>query len=100
MSVPNHIRLFTSFIFICLSQAQLFAQTMSAPYSVYGIGDIDHRVYNSNSGMGYTGLALKTTLFSTGNNPASVAAFQKSYFSLDLSTEGRSVNFSGTPITL
>lgn len=71
---------------------------MSRPYSVYAIGDIDHRLYNFNSGMGYTGLALKTSLFQSGNNPASIAGMEKKFFTVDVSAAGRSVGYSGTAI--
>ena len=75
------------------------AQEMSTPYSVYGLGDFDHRLYNHNSGMGYTGLALKTSLFSSGNNPASLAGLQRSFFTMDLSAAGRFVTYSGNSVT-
>jgi len=75
-----------------------FAQSMNNPYSVYGIGDIQHRYFNFNSGMGYTGLALKTNLSGTGNNPASIAAIEKRVFMLDVSAAGRSVTYYGNPI--
>lgn len=71
---------------------------MNSPYSVYAAGDIDHRYYNFNSGMGYTGLALKTSLFQYGNNPASIAGMEKKFFTLDLSAAGRSVGYTGTAI--
>jgi hypothetical protein len=76
----------------------LLAQSMSTPYSVYGIGDIDHRNYNFNAGMGYTGIALKTSLFTNGNNPASAAGLEKSVFMADLNMAGRMVTYSGTSI--
>jgi hypothetical protein len=72
---------------------------MSTPYSVYGIGDIDTRSYNHNIGMGSTGLALKTTLFSSGNNPASAAGMQRSFFMLETNGTFKSVNYSGNAIT-
>lgn len=86
-------------ISICMIVLQGAAQNMSTPYSVYGIGDLDHRLYNHNSGMGYTGLALKTTLYSSGNNPASLAGLQRSYFVLDVSGAGKFVTYAGDDIT-
>jgi hypothetical protein len=74
------------------------AQSMSSPYSAYAIGDIDSRNYNFNSGMGYTGLALKTSLFQYGTNPASLAGMEKKFFTLDASAAGRSVGYTGTAI--
>jgi len=83
---------------LLLLPATLFAQNMSSPYSIYGIGDIDHRYYNANSGMGYTGLALKTGLFGNGNNPASATGLDKSFFMVDVNTAGRSVTYAGDAI--
>ncbi|HEX8316576.1 MAG TPA: hypothetical protein VF609_16355, partial [Flavisolibacter sp.] len=74
------------------------AQNMTSPYSVYGIGDIDHRTYNFNSGMGYTGLALKTSLYRYGTNPASIAGLEKKIVTLDATGAGKSVGYSGTGI--
>src|SRR2546423_5636962 len=90
-------RLLITLFFFFLAQIA-FSQSMSSPYSIYGIGDIDHRSYNSNSGLGYTGLALKTTIFSSGNNPASISGLQKSFYAFDLAGMGRFASFSGTPI--
>jgi len=84
-------------IHVCAVNA--FAQNMNSPYSVYGIGDIQHRYYNFNSGMGYTGLALKTSLLGAGNNPASISGIEKRVFMLDINAAGRSVNYVGNPIT-
>jgi hypothetical protein len=85
--------------FLLLFNGQLMAQSMSTPYSVYGIGDIDPRTYNHNIGMGSTGLALKTTLFSSGNNPASAAGMQRSFFMLETNGTFKSVGYSGNAIT-
>lgn len=74
------------------------AQNMNNPYSAYGLGDIDGRVFNFNAGMGYTGIALPTNLTSTGNNPASIAGMQKSLFRFDVSTTGRIATYHGDVI--
>ncbi|MCU7548330.1 hypothetical protein OCK74_04350 [Chitinophagaceae bacterium LB-8] len=84
---------------LLLNSSQSLAQSMSTPYSVYGVGDIDPRTYNHNIGMGSTGLALKTTLFSSGNNPASVAGMQRSFFMLETNGTFKSVGYSGKAIT-
>jgi hypothetical protein len=77
----------------------LNAQDMNTPYSVYGIGDLEHRYYNMNSGMGYTGLALKTSLQGYGNNPASLIGLDKRFFVFDLNIAGKTVNYAGNSIT-
>lgn len=76
-----------------------FSQNTNNPYSVYGIGDIDNTVYNRTSGMGGTGLALKSSVFLIDNNPASLSGLSKSFYVATLAGTGRTNTFSGTPIT-
>jgi hypothetical protein len=77
----------------------VFSQNTNNPYSVYGIGDIDNTVYNRTSGMGGTGLALKSSVFLIDNNPASLTGLSKSFYIATLGATGRTNSFSGTPIT-
>jgi len=91
------LKSFAALIF-CAAGLKASAQTMSTPYSVYGIGDLEHRTYNHNSGMGYTGLSLKTTLYSSGNNPASLSGLPRSYFVLDASGAAKWVTYKGDAI--
>lgn len=86
-------------VLLLFSGSSSWAQSMSTPYSIYGIGEIDTRSYNHNIGMGSTGLALKTTLISSGNNPASAAGMQRSFFMLETNGTFKSVNYSGNAIT-
>ncbi|MEI6946876.1 hypothetical protein V9K67_06695 [Paraflavisolibacter sp. H34] len=98
MHLPACIRsLFALALTACGGTA--FAQTMSTPYSVYGIGDIDPRSYNHTTGMASTGLALKTGLFTSGNNPASATGLDKSFFMLEANGTFRGVTYSGNPIS-
>ncbi|HWJ26671.1 MAG TPA: hypothetical protein VNS32_09010 [Flavisolibacter sp.] len=91
---------FIYIIFLMLLMANhASAQSMSSPYSIYGIGDIEHRYYNMNAGMGYTGLALKTSLFGWGTNPASASGMEKSFFTLDANAAARTVTYHGNSIT-
>jgi hypothetical protein len=75
------------------------AQNMSSPYSIYGIGELDDKPYNRTSGMGNTGLAIKSSNYIIANNPASLAGLERSFFNMDIAISGKFVNFSGTPIT-
>ena len=77
---------------------QTAAQNMNHPYSVYGIGDIDMHHYNMNAGMGYTGIALKTTSFFNGNNPASASGMLKGLLVFDVNALGELRTYSGTPV--
>lgn len=85
-------------VFILLITDRLCAQNMTSPYTVYGIGDIDRRIYNRTSGMGHTGLALKSGSWLIGNNPASIAGLEKSFYHFDIGMAGKSVQYSGDPI--
>lgn len=76
-----------------------FSQNMNNPYSVYGIGDIDHRVYDRTAGMAGTGLAMKSDFYLIDNNPASIIGLPKSFFTGHLALTGRASKFSGEPIS-
>ena len=61
-----------SFIPLLFVLTPSFSQNMNSPYSIYGIGDIDNRMYNKTSGMGGTGLALRSGNYFIDNNPAAL----------------------------
>jgi hypothetical protein len=75
-----------------------FSQNMNNPYSVYGIGDMDAKVYNRTSGMGGTGLAIKSSAYLIDNNPASITGLPRSFFVFNVAITGKSSVFSGDPI--
>jgi hypothetical protein len=81
-----------------MASGKMQAQNMTSPYSIYGIGVIDHRMYNRTSGMGNTGLALKSGPWLINNNPASIAGLDKSFYLFDLGLSGKSVQYTGDPI--
>jgi hypothetical protein len=85
-------------ILFCLVNSKTIAQTLSSPYSIYGIGDIETRSYNRTSGMANTGLAKSSSHFLVDNNPASLVGLERSVLLVDIAFDGKFVNFSGTPI--
>lgn len=87
-----------AFSFFCSSSS--IAQDMNSPYSAYGIGNIDMQQYNMNSGMGYTGIGLKSTYFSSGNNAASISGLPRSVLVVDINAVGQISTYHGTPINL
>jgi hypothetical protein len=93
-------RFFILFSTIHFFVGQVFSQNMNSPYSIYGIGDIDFKPYNRTSGMGGTGLALKSSYYLIDNNPASIAGLTRSFYIIDAAVTGKSVTYSGTPITV
>ena len=96
----KHIKKSTIFYLLIsqLTAFEAFSQTMNSPYSLYGIGDIDFRTYNRTSGMASTGLALSSSFYLIDNNPASLTGLTRSFYLVNISATGKSVQYSGTPI--
>src|SRR5690242_809029 len=84
---------------IC-AMAMTHAQQMNSPYSIYGIGDIDHRSYGRYSGMGGTNLALFSNNYIVNNNPASLKGLERSVLVINATGVGRSSTYKGDPIDL
>lgn len=87
----------------CITMATLFSyscfsQNTNSPYSVYGIGDIDYKMYNRTAGLGGTGLALRSSAYLINNNPAAIAGLSRSFYLFNIAGGGKTVQFSGTPI--
>lgn len=94
----NSFTKYSFLIFCLLTAGKSSAQNMTSPYSVYGIGNIEHRLYNRTSGIGHTGLALRSGGWLISNNPASIAGLEKSFYLFDLGLAGKSVQYLGDPI--
>lgn len=75
-----------------------FSQNMNSPYSIYGIGDIDTKSYNRTSGMGGTGLALRSSYYMIDNNPAAISGLTRSFYIVDAALTGKSVTYKGEPV--
>lgn len=86
------------FCFGIIMSMNSFSQNMNSPYSIYGIGDIDTRVYNRTSGMGGAGLALRSSYFMIDNNPAAISGLTRSFYIVDGAVTGKSVVYKGDPI--
>ena len=69
------------------------SQNMNSPYSIYGIGDIDFRPHNRTSGMGGTGIALKSSYFLIDNNPAAITGLPRSFFIVDAGVTGKIIRY-------
>lgn len=90
------------FLFVIFSLSGLFTypQDMNSPYSIYGIGNIDMQQHNLNAGMGYTGIGLKSTYFSSGNNAASISGLPLRVIVGDINAVGQISTYHGTPINM
>jgi hypothetical protein len=78
--------------------SQCLSQNMNSPYSIYGIGDIDNRMYNKTNGMAGTGLAIKSGSSLINNNPAAISGLPRSFYMINLSAVGKTVQYSGEGI--
>lgn len=76
----------------------IFSQNVNSPYSIYGIGDIDNRMYNRTSGMAGTGMATRASSDLINNNPAAISGLPRSFFLLHASAVGETVQYSGDNI--
>jgi hypothetical protein len=85
---------------VVFTASLLHAQQMNSPYSIYGIGDIDHRVYGRSSGMGGTSIALRSSSYILNNNPASLAGLPRSVLVINAMGTGRVSTYKGDPIDL
>jgi len=81
-----------------LAISNVYSQNMNNPYSVYGIGDIDFKTYNRTSGMGGTGLAIKSGSGFIDNNPAAISGLPRSFYLAHVSVTGKTSTYAGDPI--
>lgn len=84
---------------LALMTLTITAQDFTAPYSIYGVGDLDRGYYDRSAGMAGTSMALKTAPFYMMNkNPASLAGLERSWLQVNGSFVGKTVTYKGTPI--
>ena len=94
----NFSKAFTVFIYLVVAGVVpmfAFCQNMNSPYSIYGIGDIDNGMYNRTSGMAGTGMAIKSYNDLINNNPASISGLPRSFYMLQVSGVGKTVQYTG-----
>ncbi|WP_155990182.1 hypothetical protein [Terrimonas ferruginea] len=90
-------------LLLCLfffATAIVRAQNMNSPYSIYGIGDIDHRSYNRTAGLAGTGIATRSSIYLVDNNPAAITGLTRSFYTIDAAMAARTVTYSGTPVSI
>ena len=97
MRYKNGIHFFLIMTFPFIGR-EVFSQNMNSPYSIYGIGDIDFRPYNRTSGMGGTGIALRSSYYLVDNNPAAIAGLSRSFVIVDAAFTGKVIRYKGDPI--
>jgi hypothetical protein len=94
--------LFTALIILFVS-TRTFAQNVTSPYSIIGIGDIEDSYFNRTSGMANTGIAYRNNTCILLNNPAAISDLQSQLFIAEISGRGKFVTYTGkdvpTPLT-
>jgi len=85
-------------IMLCFVPLAMMAQNSNRPYSVFGVGDIEHRLFNRTSGMGGAGLATLSSEYIIHNNPASLTGLSKSLLNFEVALNGSTLTYKGKPI--
>lgn len=70
------------------------AQTVSSPYSIVGIGDLETRSNDKYSGMASASTALASPYAYNTSNPASLAAIPKHFILFEVEGKGRRSTFT------
>ncbi len=90
----NPVKLF----FILIFPVSVMAQTVSSPYSIIGIGDIESSSFNRLSGLANTGLSLRSGKSLYTINPAALSALDDHFFTFEVSARGKAVSYAGSNI--
>ncbi|MBO9565461.1 MAG: hypothetical protein J7621_21975 [Niastella sp.] len=75
------------------------AQDYNAPYSIYGVGDLEQRFYDRSIGMANSSLSLVSTpMYQFLKNPASLSGLERSNVYVNMALTGRTVSYAGDAI--
>ncbi|NII29873.1 hypothetical protein HB364_32645 [Pseudoflavitalea sp. X16] len=75
------------------------AQDYNAPYSIYGVGDLEQRFYDRSIGMANSSVSLMSTPhYQFLKNPASLAGLERSNVYVNMALTGKIITYAGTPI--
>jgi len=91
-------KIFITASFILGLPILLSAQNNSSPYSVLGIGDIENSYFNRYTGMANAGVALADERYINNSNAASLIGLRDHFFSFEVSTRFKYVNYTGANI--
>jgi len=69
------------------------AQTVSSPYSIIGIGDIEQRNVSKYAGMASVSIAQRSPFYINTFNPASLTAMPKHMVLFEINGKGRTASF-------
>ncbi|WP_162915640.1 hypothetical protein [Paraflavitalea soli] len=75
------------------------AQDYNAPYSIYGVGDLEQRFYDRSIGMANSSISLVSSPhYQFLKNPASLSGLERSNIYVNMAMTGKTVTYAGTPI--
>jgi len=84
---------------LLLVSAALDAQDYNAPYSIYGVGDLEQRFYDRSIGMANASVSLLSSPhYQFLKNPASLSGLERSNVYVNMALTGKIVSYTGTPI--
>lgn len=88
--------LFSLLLMISLRTA---GQDYNAPYSIYGVGDLEQRFYDRSIGMANSSISLLSSPhYQFLKNPASLSGLERSNIYVNMALTGKTVTYAGTPI--
>lgn len=90
----SYWRLLLLLLMVTYPAVELFAQNVSSPYSVLGIGDIDTKDFGRYFGSGNASLARRDLNSYNFSNPASLTALPFKTMNFDLATRGKSSSYN------
>lgn len=75
------------------------AQDYNAPYSIYGVGDLEQRIYDRSIGMANSSVSLMSSPhYQFLKNPASLSGLERSNVYVNMALTGKLITYTGTPI--
>ncbi|MFT4155724.1 OmpP1/FadL family transporter [Parafilimonas sp.] len=78
---------------MAIGSTAAFAQNVTSPYSIFGVGDIETKDFGRYFGMGSTSIALRSGSDFNFSNPASLTALDPKIMNFDFIMRGRISNF-------
>lgn len=87
------------FTLLLMISFRAVAQDYNAPYSIYGVGDLEQRFYDRSIGMANSSLSLVSSpMYQFLKNPASLSGLERSNLYVNMALTGRTVTYAGDVI--
>ncbi|HXD77351.1 MAG TPA: hypothetical protein VN616_06065 [Puia sp.] len=87
-------------LLLAVASTRTFAQGNNAPYSQFGLGDLDNGYYNRTTGLANTGIAYRSNRFLINNNPASFTGLSDQYFTMETAIRGQYSSYAGSQVNV